>query len=539
MTSSLVGKDLRPPTQPVEAETNTELLDRLRKLSSQLPGVVYQFKLRPDGTSCFPYASERIREIYRVSPEEVAHDASSVFALLHPDDHASVVAEILASAETLRPWVQDYRVQFPNGDVRWLRGSATPEQQADGSVLWHGFIADITTQRALEIAKNELEAQLRQAQKVESIGRLAGGVAHDFNNLLTSVLGFATLAKNKLPMASPAVRDLERVIESAERGAGLTQQLLAFARRKVVRPEVIDLGSVLMRLAPMIRRLLGEHIELVVDTRTEIGPVNIDVGSVEQLIVNLALNARDAMPSGGSLTIRVSPVTIGGEPETAGLELTPGPHVLMVVSDTGLGMPAEVRTRVFEPFFTTKPTGQGTGLGLAVCHGIVRQAGGDILVRSEPNHGSSFDVFLPQVDQPVSAPHAIRGPMTSPRGSEAILVVEDDETILNLVNLALSRLGYRVLSASDGTAALSIFHEFGDTIRLLVTDVVMPRMSGRELADRLTAMRPDLKVLYASGYTEDAIDHHGVLDPSVNFLQKPYTPATLAARIREILDTPS
>lgn len=511
----------------------------MRKIASQLPGVVYQFKLRPDGTSCFPYASERIREIYRLAPEDVAHDASPVFAILHPEDHAAVVASILTSAETLRPWVQDYRVQFPNGDVRWLRGNATPERQADASVLWHGFILDVTEQRAIEIAHDELEAQLRQAQKVESIGRLAGGVAHDFNNLLTSVLGFATLAKNKLPMGSPAVRDLERVIESAERGATLTQQLLAFARRKVVRPEVIDLRTVLLRVAPMIQRLLGEHIELHLDTRADVGPVSIDIGSVEQLIVNLSLNARDAMPHGGTLSMTVTSAMVGADPESSALDLRPGPHVRLTVSDTGIGMPADIRSRVFEPFFTTKPTGSGTGLGLAVCHGIVRQAGGDILVQSEPSLGTRFHIYLPKVDLPITSSTVTRGQVASPRGDETILVVEDDQTILNLITIALSRLGYKVLSAPDGATALSIFERSGADIELLVTDVVMPRMSGRELADRLTAVRPTLKVLYASGYTEDAIDHHGVLEPHVHFLQKPYTPAVLAARVREVLDTRS
>ncbi|MBP6715796.1 MAG: response regulator [Acidobacteria bacterium] len=525
------------PPQSDEGALLTLALGRLRKLASQLPGVVYQFRLRPDGTSCFPYASDRIREIYRVTPAEVAEDASAVFAVLHPDDHAAVMASILASAESLQPWQHEYRVQFPNGDVRWLYGDAEPEREPDGSVLWHGFISDITTRKATEQARDELEAQLRQAQKVESIGRLAGGVAHDFNNLLTSVLGFATLAKGKLPPGSPASRDLDRVIESAERGAGLTQQLLAFARRRIVHPEVVNLHSVLGRIGPMIRRLLGEHIELVVDSSSRLGAVKIDVGSVEQLIMNLSLNARDAMPQGGTLTIRAETVTLSAAQARLFVDVAEGPHVRLVVDDTGSGMPADVQARVFEPFFTTKPVGQGTGLGLAVCHGIVQQAGGHILARSEEGRGTTFEIYLPVVEAALPVP-PVRAVHAPPRGTETLLVVEDDSTILTLVSQVLARLGYRVLSASDGPSALEMYGAPDVPIDLLLTDVVMPRMSGRELALRLLERRPGLKVLYASGYTADAIVQHGVLDPQVEFIQKPYTPASLAARVRLVLDTP-
>ncbi len=513
-----------------------ELLERLRKITSQLPGVAYQFRLRPDGTSSIPYASDHIRQIFRVSPEDVADDASAVFDVIHPDDHAAVVASILASAQTLRPWQDEFRVQFPGGDTRWLYGNAVPEREPDGSVLWHGFISDTTDHRATKAARDELEEQLRQAQKVESIGRLAGGVAHDFNNLLTSVLGFASIAKGKLPLGSPAARDLDRVIESAERGAGLTQQLLAFARRRIVKPEVVNLHVVLERVGPMIRRLLGEHIEFVLDTDPAVGAVKIDVGSVEQLVMNLSLNARDAMPNGGSLTIRARDVTLTAAEARAHVDLEAGPHVRVTVEDTGSGMPADVLARVFEPFFTTKPTGHGTGLGLAVCHGIVRQAGGRILVRSEPGRGTTFEIFLPHINAPapMSAPIVPAQPV--PRGSETLLVVEDDATILSLVSQALARLGYRVLSASDGLAAMERYGDWPERIDLLATDVVMPKMGGRELAMLLTAKRPDLKVLYASGYTEDAIVQHGVLEPGVQFIQKPYTPASLASRIRQMLD---
>jgi len=513
-----------------------ELLERLRKITAQLPGVAYQFRLRPDGTSCVPYASDHIREVLRLSPEDVVDDASAVFDMMHPDDHAGVVASILASAETLKPWQDEFRVQFPSGDVRWLCGNAVPERESDGSVLWHGFISDTTEHHATKAAKAELEEQLRQAQKVESIGRLAGGVAHDFNNLLTSVLGFATIAKDKLPLGSPAARDLERVIESAERGAGLTQQLLAFARRRIVKPEVVNLHVVVGRVAPMIRRLLGEHIDLVLDTDPKVGAVKIDVGSVEQVIVNLSLNARDAMPNGGTLTIRARDAMVTPALARASVDLEAGPHAHLAVEDTGSGMAPDVLARIFEPFFTTKPVGRGTGLGLSVCHGIVRQAGGLILARSEPDRGTTFEIFLPHVDEPALMSTPVVPVQVVPRGSETLLLVEDDATILTLVGQTLTRLGYRVLSASDGLMAMELYGRWPEPIHLLVTDVVMPRMGGRELAMQLMAQRPELKVLYASGYTEDAIVQHGVLEPDVQFIQKPYTPASLASRIRHVLD---
>jgi two-component system, cell cycle sensor histidine kinase and response regulator CckA len=522
----------------VSEESVWELLGRLRKIASQLPGVAYQFRLRPDGTSCFPYASDRMRDICRVSPEDVAEDASPIFASIHPDDHAAVMAAILTSAETLAPWRQEYRVQFPGGDVRWLSGNAVPEREADGSVLWHGFLSDSTEQRATRDAKDQLEAQLRQAQKVESIGRLAGGVAHDFNNLLTSVLGFATIAKDKLPLGSPAARDLDRVIESAERGAGLTQQLLAFARRRMIKAEVINLYGVLARIGPMIRRLVGEHIELTVDADPHLRPVKIDVGGIEQLVMNLSLNARDAMPSGGLLTIRASNVTLDEAAAEAMIDVGAGPHVQIAVEDTGAGMSPDVLARVFEPFFTTKPTGQGTGLGLAVCHGIVRQAGGHIRVHSTEGLGTTVEIFLPQVDEPVRSPRPLAAARVTPRGTETLLVVEDDAAILMLVTQTLSRLGYNVLSAPDGLTAFELYGHADFPIHLLVTDVVMPRMGGNELAARLTALRPGLKVLFASGYSEDAVTRHGVSQADVHFIQKPFTPVSLAERIRHVIDEP-
>ena len=517
---------------------NQELVSRLQKIASQVPGMVYQYKLRPDGTSCFPYASERIREIYRVSPEEVREDASKVFANLHPEDYEGIVESIFASARNLHPWQCEYRVKFSDGEVRWLYGSSVPEVQPDGSVLWHGFISDVSQRKEAERLKAQLEEQLRQSQKVESIGKLAGGVAHDFNNLLTSMMGFVELALMEVGPESRATEYLAGALDSARRGAALTQQLLAFARKKIVRPEIVDLNEVLHRLGGMIRRLMGENIDLVFTLPRGLGLVKVDAGSLEQVIMNLVVNARDAVTGTGRITVETKNELLDDDYCRAHAETTPGEYVVLSVSDDGIGMAPEICSRVFEPFFTTKPTGEGTGLGLAMCHGIVKQAGGNISVHSEPGRGSTFLVYLPRaIGARLTSMTSIAGlPSPSAQGHETVLVVEDEETILRVAYEALTTLGYRVLTAADGVQALALVARTAERIHLVITDVVMPKMGGRELATRLAELRPGVRVLYSSGHTEDAIVEHGVLDEGINFLQKPYAPTTLAMRVREALD---
>jgi PAS domain S-box-containing protein len=521
----------------LEEARGRELGDRLQKIASQVPGFLYQFKLRPDGSSCFPYASDRIREIYRVSPDQVQTDASAVFRILHPDDYAGIVESITKSADTLTPWQHEYRVRFENGDVRWLYGNSVPERQTDGSVLWHGFITDVTQQKEAEQRKIQLEEQLRQSQKVESIGRLAGGVAHDFNNLLTSVLGFTALAAMDLPRGSEAASHLECVTEAAMRGAALTQQLLAFARKKIVNPEVLELNEVVSKMVPMLRRLVGEHLELSLELAPSLGAVKVDAGSVEQVVMNLVVNARDALSAGGQITLRTAEVTLDEVACRAHAETLPGDYVVLTVSDNGTGMAPEVQSRLFEPFFTTKPVGEGTGLGLAMCHGIVKQARGTIAVQSEFGKGSSFQVYLPRVHGERASVRPARASLEAARGRETVLLVEDEAMIVRLAREALSGMGYRVLTATDGVEALELAEGFPEPIDLLITDVVMPRLGGRELATRLVTLRPGIKVLYSSGYTENAIVDHGVLEKGVHFLHKPYRLTELAARVREVLES--
>jgi PAS domain S-box-containing protein len=511
-----------------------ELAERLQKIASQVPGFLYQFKLRPDGSSCFPYASERIREIYRVSPEDVREDATPVVQNLHPDDCAAIMESIQESAQTLRPWQCEYRVKFADGEVRWLYGNSVPEKQADGSVLWHGFITDVTQAKEVEQRRSQLEEQLRQSQKVESIGRLAGGVAHDFNNLLTTVLGFSELAAMDVPPGSEAATHLECVTEAATRGAELTQQLLAFARKKLVNPEVLELNDVVLRIAPMLRRLVGEHLELSLRLAPELGCVKADAGSVEQVVMNLVVNARDALSSGGTISLETADVVLGEEECLLHGEMSAGEYVVLTVSDTGTGMSPEVRARLFEPFFTTKPVGEGTGLGLATCHGIVKQARGNILVQSELGKGSSFRVVLPRVfERP--ARRSTRPATLPARGCETVLLVEDEELILRLAAEALRGVGYRVLTASDGVEALELAQRFEEPIDLLITDMLMPRLGGRELAKELEALRPGIKVLFSSGYIDGSSAGHAILEKGVHFLHKPYRIADLTTRVREVL----
>ncbi len=514
-----------------------EMFDRLQKIASQLPGVVFQFKLRPDGSSCFPYASDHIRQIYRVSPDEVRDDAGKVFSIIHPDDLEATVRTIKESADFLQPWQHEYRVRFSDGVVRWLYGSSVPEKAANGSILWHGFITDITERKEEEARKQLMESQLQQSLKVESIGRLAGGVAHDFNNLLTSVLGFAELALEEIPADSRAVEHLQQVLETGKRGAALTQQLLAFARKKIIKPEALDLSTTIRELLPMIERLLGEDIELQLGIAEPLGTVMMDITSLEQVVVNLLVNARDAMPMGGRLNIQTGNCQLDEGYSRLHADVVPGEYVLLAVSDTGHGMSPEIRQRLFEPFFTTKASGHGTGLGLATCFGIVKQAGGHIAVYTEVGEGSTFNVYLPRAGGKArQLMSQTTGSLLATGGKETILIVEDDGIILQLAREALSRLGYSVLVETNGARALEFAGRYPHQIDLLFTDVVMPKMDGKELAARLWTQRKNLKVLFTSGHTEDTIVRRGVLEAGIEFIQKPYTLQGLAARIRKILD---
>jgi PAS domain S-box-containing protein len=397
------------------------------------------------------------------------------------------------------------------------------------------FMADLSAQKQAEQALHKTEEQLRQAQKMEAVGRLAGGVAHDFNNMLSVILSYGEVILGDLKPTDPLRADIEEIRKAASRAAGLTRQLLMFSRQQVTEPKVIDLHDVLTSMDKMLRRILGEDVELTLVAPKSAGRVMVDPSHIEQVILNLAVNARDAMPTGGMLTIETVNVVLDENYALSHLPAKAGSYVALAVSDTGTGMDRETQARIFEPFFTTKEKGKGTGLGLSTVFGIVQQSGGNIWVYSEPGKGTTFKVYLPRVDAEVDVMRPQAAPKTL-RGTETILLVEDEEQVRAIVVSILRRHGYRILPAQHAGEALLVCENHQGTIDLLLTDVVMPQMSGPALAKRLAATRPEMRVLCMSGYTDDSIVRHGVLETGVAFLQKPITPACLTRKVREVLD---
>jgi signal transduction histidine kinase/ActR/RegA family two-component response regulator len=419
---------------------------------------------------------------------------------------------------------------FSSEDLRIATAFASQAAVAlENSRLYH------ETQRAYE-ELSQTQAQLTQTSKLEAIGRLAGGVAHDFNNLLMVIMGRTALLLDALEDDDPNRRAAELIQKTTTRAATLTRQLLAFGRKQVLQPVVLDLNAVVSNMGEMLRRLIGEDIALVTVLGAGLGRVKADPGQIEQVIMNLAINARDAMPHGGRLTLETANVELGADYARQHVDTRPGPHVMLALSDTGVGMDAATQARIFEPFFTTKGPGKGTGLGLAMVYGIVKQSGGSLWVYSEPGQGTTFKFYLPLVDEPVAPAHRDDAPAQPLRGLETILLVEDEEAVRDLARDVFTARGYTVLEARQGSEALRICERHAGPIHLMLTDVVMPEMSGRELADRLAVLRPGMKVLYMSGYTDNAVVHHGILDPGTIFLQKPFSPAVLAKKVREVLD---
>jgi two-component system cell cycle sensor histidine kinase/response regulator CckA len=391
------------------------------------------------------------------------------------------------------------------------------------------------TQRAYE-ELSETQDQLTQARKMEAVGRLAGGVAHDFNNLLTVMIGRSQLLLRQLTPEDPVRPAIELIEHTAGRATDLTRQLLAFSRKQILQPTVLNLNAVVAKSGELLNRVIGEDVALITVLDPALGCVEADPSQVEQIVVNLVMNARDAMPEGGRLTLETANIELDPAYARRHVEVRPGPHVMLAVSDTGVGMDPDTRARIFEPFFTTKGPGQGTGLGLATVYGIVKQSGGHIWVYSEPGRGTTFKIYLPRVAQvagPVESPPL---PAPSAHGRETILLVEDETAVRDLARDILQANGYTVLEAGHGSEALRICERHAGPIHLMLTDVVMPGMSGRQLADRLAPLQPTMTVLYMSGYTNNAIVHRGVLDAHTAFLQKPFTPDALARKVREVLD---
>jgi PAS domain S-box-containing protein len=475
------------------------------------------------------YWSEACQAMHGCAPGTFDGTAAGFVRCIHPDDRDHVRSTIEGALRARREVAEfDYRVLWPDGTVRQLRAAGRHVYDAAGAPdRAAGIVMDMTERRTLE-------EQLRQSQKMDAIGQLAGGIAHDFNNILMAILGNADLALDELSPTDRRRSYLEEIRTAGRDAARLTQQLLAFSRRQVLQPQVMRLGEIIDGITPMLRRLLGETIDL----RTEIadhGRIEADAGQMQQVIVNLAVNARDAMPDGGRLTIATADITLDDGYMRHHSRVDPGPYVRLTVSDTGHGMTAAVKERIFEPFFTTKPHGRGTGLGLATVHGVVEQSSGYITVDSRVGHGTTFLLYLPHaVEAPVEAA-AVPAKVVPLKGSETILLVEDDAMVRSFVQKALQRLGYLVHVMADSRQAIEFGQAHDGPLHAIVTDVVLTDMNGREMAVHVRQDHPEAKVLFMSGYTDEAIVRHGVLEPGTWFLQKPFTADTLARKLREVL----
>ncbi len=627
-----------------------ELREELAKIAATSPGVLYSFRLLPDGSNCFPYASSAVEDLFGLKAEDLAADGSEVFAKIHPDDVDEVQASIAESTRTFLPWSNEFRFFHPDRGQVWVMARSVPQCEADGGILWRGFALDITERKRSEeqlerlatavsqvgesivitdtdgkiqyvnpaferttgysgaevIGRNprmlksgkhppefyeslwntivrgetwvgrvinrkkdgslleeemrispvrdnsgkiinfiamkrdmtaevELESQFMQAQKMEAVGRLAGGVAHDFNNLLTVIGGYSDLLLRRLTEDSKALASVLEIKKASDRASALTRQLLAFSRKQILQPTVLDLNTIISDLKKMMGRLIGEDIDFVTIAEPGLGRVKADPGQVEQVLLNLVVNSRDAMPNGGQLTIQTANTFLSGEHATQHSAL-PGNYVMLSVGDTGCGMDDRTLEHIFEPFFTTKEAGKGTGLGLSTVYGIIKQSGGHIRLHTGAGQGTTFQIYLPRVDETADQVKAVSRPRPAPKGTDTVLLVEDEDQVRGILHEILDGEGYRVLSASNGEDALRIAEQHSGTIHLMVSDVVMPHMSGRELAERLTPIRPEMKVLYMSGYTDDAIVRHGLLDEKIEFVQKPFDAATIARKVRQVLD---
>ena len=401
--------------------------------------------------------------------------------------------------------------------------------EQDNLIEIKGYLFDVTQHK-------KTEEQFWLAQKMEAIGRLAGGVAHDFNNLLSVINGYSDLAMHRLSKNHMLQKDLSMIFQAGKKAEALTRQLLAFSRRQVMQPRIIDLNILIDDLEKMLKRLIEEYIQLITQKDPDLGAVKADPTQIEQVLLNLAVNSRDAMPQGGKLIIETSNVLLSSDLVHERVTMAAGPYVLIVVTDTGVGMDEQTMANIFEPFFTTKEKGKGTGLGLSTVYGIIKQSGGYIWVYSEPGKGTTFKIYLPQVIEEVEDIVIQRSPPETLKGKETILLVEDDQGVRDVSEMILREFGYQVLKAENGEEALQVIEKNGKEIQLMITDLVMPGMSGKELTDRLSGLENGFKVLYLSGYTDEAIVHHGILDKGINFLAKPFGTEELLRKVREILD---
>ena len=631
--------------------------DRFQRMAAVAPGVIHSYAYRSDGSQSFIYASPSISEIYGLTAEQLRDDGRLATQRIHPEDSGRIEQELEQAKAGMSIWQSEFRVLHPVKGTIWVEGRSTPVRESDGSLVWHGFLTDITDRKNAEealrrseehlrlamgtapmgtweleldsyalnwsdnlwtmmgrtpgsetlsletysnalhpddrqrvmneltgaietgrvlrceyrimrpdgtmrwslshgrvvpnpraqgkrrfvgvdldiTARKQLEDQFHQSQKMEAIGRLAGGVAHDFNNLLTVVNGYCYVLLAGLADDDEKRQHVTAIRDAGERAARLTRQLLAFSRKTIASPQLLDLNVLLTNFEELLGRLVGEDVILALDLLPDRLLIQADPAQIEQVIVNLAVNARDAMGTGGRLIIRTNVCTLPAHGSTQSGLLSPGNYAELTVTDTGCGMPSEVQAKVFEPFFTTKPIGKGTGLGLSVVHGIVTQGGGDIAVQSQVGVGTTFRILVPLVESNRNEEPESNA-LTSSRGTETVLLVEDEDSVRRIACVALETQGYRVLPASSAAEGIEMFTRYGDEIKLLVSDLVMPGMGGGQLAKELRRLRPSLKVLFISGYTEEICVQQGVMTSMEAFLAKPFKPSTLAKKVRTILD---
>jgi PAS domain S-box-containing protein len=525
------NKMLTERKQAEEALRESESLYRLHfdNVSDVIYSVDREFKLIN--------ISPSVERVLGYNPEELVGRPFQELNLLAPEYLEQAASDAMRVLGGERISSAEYQFIARDGTKKWGGVSGAPLVR-DGQVVALISVArDITERKRAEEENEKLQAQLRQSQKMEAIGTLAGGVAHDFNNLLTTIIGNADLGLMDLGKDHPLRERIEDIKKAGNSAASLTRQLLAFSRKQVIKPEVLDLNEVITDTEKMLKRLIGEDVELSMVLEPEPWKVHADRGQVEQVIMNLTVNARDAMPQGGKLTFETANIDLDEDYfRKHGIEEQPGSYVVLAVSDTGIGMDKETQSRIFEPFFTSKGLGKGTGLGLSTVYGIVKQNNGFIWVYSEPGQGSTFKIYLPRVKGDVKEKEKERTPVIKLDGSETVLVVEDDDSLRKLAQKSLDPHGYRVLAAENGEDALRVSKEHEGPIDLLITDVVMPKMGGKEVAERLQPLYPHMKVIYMSGYTDRTIVNHGVLAPGLNFLEKPFSPKGLARKVREVLD---
>ncbi|MCX6953900.1 MAG: transporter substrate-binding domain-containing protein [Verrucomicrobia bacterium] len=510
----------------------------LRKIADRVPGVVFQYRLRPDGTACFPYASEALRQMCRVSPEEVREDATKVLANVHPDDLAVLRATIQTSARDLTPWLHEYRVRFADGTERWHLGNAQPQREADGSVLWHGFISDVTEQKAAAAALLNLERKIQETQKLESLGVLAGGIAHDFNNLLTGILGNSTLAGLELPAGSPVQTNLESIRRASLRAADLCKQMLAYSGKGRFLVKAVGLNGLVEETTQLLKLSISKQAVLRFNLAPNLPAVEGDATQLRQVIMNLVINASEAIGAkSGVISIntgltRVDRAYLGGT--ILAPELKPGTYVYLEVSDNGHGMDADTQAKIFDPFFTTKFTGRG--LGLAAVLGIVRGHKGALKVYSEVGRGTTFKILLPCAEFPAEPAEGAAPNGTGWRGQGTVLVVDDEETVRSTAALVLKRLGFDVALAADGREAVEIFRATPERFALVLMDLTMPHLDGAKAFTELRRLRSDVCVVLMSGFNEEEAISQFAGKGLGGFLQKPFQYETLSAILRTALE---